>query len=148
MCFQFTILLLLACAIPLRSQSWDSLRSLKSGERVYVLDSSGKEHKGTFSRVSDEAIAFTEGKSEISLQRARVRRVRIPSSSRRLRNTLIGVGIGVAVGVTTDQTLGSYLRNESAESTGARALTYVAPIALFGGIAAALPGRKTVYRAR
>ena len=147
MWYRLTILLLLAYATPLRSQSWDSLRSLNSGERVYILDSSGKSHKGTLFAVSGQAISFTEGKSEVSMERVRVRRVQVSSSSRRLRNALIGIGIGVAVGLTTDQTLGAYLRNESSESASARTVTYIAPIALFGGIAAALPGRKTIYRA-
>jgi hypothetical protein len=124
------------------------LSGLQRGDRVLVLDSAGKEHKGTFSAVSDQGISLTSGRSEVSIERAKVRRVRIPSSSRRLRNALIGIGIGAAVGATTDQTLGVYLRNEAGESAGARVLTYIAPIALFGGIAAAVPGYKTIYRAR
>jgi hypothetical protein len=111
---------------------------------VQVLDSEGKDHKGTFSSVSDTAIALTSGKHEISIERARVRIVRVPSSSRRARNALIGIGVGVAVRAFTDQTLGVYLRNEAGESGGARVVTYIAPIALVGGIAAAVPAYKTV----
>ena len=138
----------LACAIPVYAQSWDMLRGLKPGDRVYVLDSTGKQNKGTFSSVSEDAISIRSVNRELSIARSKVRSVKIPSSSRRLRNALIGIGVGVAIGATTDQTLGALLRNESGESAGARAVTYIAPIALVGGIAAAVPAHKTVYRAR
>ena len=68
-------------------------------------------------------------------------------NARRTRNLLIGLGIGVAVGVTADQTVGAYVRNESNESAGARAITYLAPIALFGAIGA-LPAYRTIYKVR
>ena len=138
----------LACAIPLYSQSWENLNGLRAGDRIAVTDSTGKEYRGAFNSVSAQSISLTAGKGEISIERARVRRVKVASGSRRLRNALIGIGIGVAIGVATDQTLGVYLRNESAESAGARALTYIAPIALVGGIAAAVPGYKTIYHTR
>ena len=64
-----------------------------------------------------------------------------------MRNVLIGAGIGVALGVTIDQTLGAYFRNEAGENDGARALTYIAPIAIFSAIGAALPSYRTIYRA-
>ena len=139
---------LLACAIPLSGQSWETLRGLKPGDRVVVLDSGRKEHKGAFTSVSDQALSFESGKSQVSIERANVRRVQVPSGSRRLRRALIGIGIGVAIGAVADQTLGAYVRNEYGEGSGARALTYIAPIALVGGIAAAVPAYKTVYRAR
>lgn len=141
-------MLALFCTIPLRAQSWDTLRGLKPGDRVYVLDSTGKEHRGTWSSVSEQSVSIRTGNREMSIERTRVRRIRIPSSSRRLRNALIGIGVGVAIGATTDQTLGAYLRNESGESGGARAVTYIAPIALVSGIAALAPAYKTVYRSR
>jgi hypothetical protein len=56
---------------------------------------------------------------------------------RRVRNFVIAAAIGLAMGVTVDQTLGAYLRNETGDSH--RAVTYIAPIALFGGVAAVLP---------
>ena len=146
MCRPLAVLCLLGCAIPLPAQSWEELRGLRTGDRVLVLDSAGRQHKGAFASVTDDAISFTSGKSLVSVEKTRVRRVKTPSGSRRLRNALIGIGIGVAIGVTTDQTLGTLFRNEAGESSGARALTYIAPIGIFGGIAAALPAYKTIYR--
>jgi hypothetical protein len=123
------------------------LTGLKPGVRVNVLDSSGEEHRGTFTAVSDAAISLETGKGQISIERPRVRRIQVRSNSRRTRNVLLGVAIGVTVGVIVDQTAGAYLRNESGESSGARAVSYIAPIALFGGLGA-IPAYRTVYRAR
>jgi hypothetical protein len=142
------LLALLTCAIPLPAQSWDALSSLKPGETVKILDSARREQKGSFRTVSADAISIATGTREVAIERTRVRRVQVKSSSRRGRNVLIGVAVGLAVGLVADQTIGAYLRNESGESSGTRALTYIAPIGLFGGIGAAAAGYRTVYRAR
>ena len=134
-----------ALSLSLSAQSWDSLRSLKSGDPIKILDTSGQESKGAFRAVTDGAITLATGKSETSVERPRVRRVQVRSGSRRVRNAVIGAAIGLAIGVTVDQTLGAYLRNETGDS--GRAVTYAVPIGLFGGIGAALPGYRTVYRA-
>jgi hypothetical protein len=142
------LLALMACAIPLAAQSWDGLSSLKSGDSIKVLDTAGHEQKGSFRAVSADAVSIATGNSEVAVERARVRRVQVKSSSRRARNFLIGAAIGFVVGLVADQTLGVYLRNEASESGGARALTYIAPIGLFGGIGAAGSSYRTVYRTR
>jgi hypothetical protein len=134
--------MLLACG--LFAQSWDGLNGLRPGEPVRVVDTNRVEHSGTFTAVSPTAISLHTRKGEVSVERTRVRRVQIRSTSRRLRNALIGAAIGVAVGLTVDQTLGARLRNESDES--GRTNTYFAPIALFGGLAGAFPAYRTVYK--
>ena len=139
------VLCLLFSCLPVFGESWDELRRLNPGDRVRVLDTAGREHKGVFQAVSTDSISIEAGKSQVAIERLRVRRIEVKSNARRVRNALIGVGIGVAVAVTVDQTLGARLRNESNES--GRAVTYLAPIALFGGIGAALPGYRTAYRA-
>ena len=141
------LITLLCCTIPLAAQSWDDLRALKTGDRVKVQDTAGKERGGAFRALSDNAISIESGRSEVSIERAKVRRVQIKSSARRWRNLAIGAGIGLALGLAADYTLGTYLRNEASHGSAARALTYIAPIALFGGIGAAAAGYKTIYRA-
>ena len=140
-----TLLLCGSCA--LRAEPWDALHTLKAGDQIRVLETSGQEHKGSFVRVSADAISLVRDKSEVLLERAHVRRVKVRSGSRRVRNTLIGAGIGLATGLVIDQTLGAYFRNESNEGSGARALTYLAPTGIAAGIAAAFPAYKTIYKA-
>src|SRR5260370_853168 len=121
------VVALLSCMIPLAAQSWDALSGLKPGEGVKVLDTAGREQKGSFRTVSADSITIATGKTEVAIERSRVHRVQVKSASRRVRNVLIGVAIGAAIGLIADQTLGAYFRNETGESGGARALTYIAP---------------------
>ena len=51
----------------------------------------------------------------------------------------------LAIGLVTDQTLGTYLRNES-NPDNARVLIWTLPIALCGGIGAAFPSYPVIYR--
>ena len=75
-------------------------------------------------------------------------RVTLLSQSKRRRNLLIGVGIGLGVSLLLDRTLGVYLNNESGYSSGARAAVWIAPPAGFGALgAAAIPSHPVVYKA-
>src|SRR5689334_12522172 len=140
------LLAFLSCAIPLAAQSWDAVLSLKAGDAIKVQDTSGKEQKGRFAAASPGAITLATNKGQVSVDKSKIRRVQVKSSSRRLRNAAIGAGIGVALGLIIDNTLGTYLRNESGESSGSRVLTYVAPIGLFSAVGAAASGYRTIYR--
>ena len=62
-----------------------------------------------------------------------------------MRNVLIGVGVGAAISLVTDQTLGAYLRNES-NPPGARPLIWALSIAVCGGIGAAIPSYPVIYQ--
>ena len=107
---------MLACAFPLYGQTWEAVTGLQPGDRVQVIDKAGTTYNGSLLSVSGEAIRVMSGKNEVSIERRQVRRVKVRSSSRRLRAALIGIGVGFAIGVTVDQTFGTYLRNESGES--------------------------------
>ncbi len=140
--------ILFLAVLPLMAQTWETVRAVPAGTRVWVKDSSGQEHRGDVASVSEEAISLDTGRGQQSIERARVRRIEVRAPSRRLRNTLIGAGIGLGVGLLVDNTVGQYLRNETGESAGERAVTYIAPIGLFGGIGAAITPRKTIYRSK
>jgi hypothetical protein len=135
---------LVLCALPHAAQSWETVRALGAGTRVKVRETNGPEHKGTVAAVTPEAISVSTGRANVSVARARVSRVQVHKTNRRLRNIAIGAGIGLAVGITVDQTVGAYLRNETGDS--ARALTYIAPIGLFTALGASLSPYQTVYR--
>ena len=98
--------------------------------------------------VTADTISLASGTGTVTIEKARVRRVQVRSGSRRVRNAIIGAAIGVAVEVVIDQTVGAYVRNETGETTGARAGTYLAPVALFGGLGCAFPAYRTVYRVK
>jgi hypothetical protein len=133
-------------ALGLHAQSWDVVRALRPGDAVRVEDKNRTQHQGTVTAVTEDGIALRVRKAEMSVARASVRRVAIKSGSRRVRNLAIGAAIGLAVGITADQSLGTYLRNEGHNEN--RALFYVAPIGLFGGLGAAIAPYRTIYRAK
>ena len=72
-------LTLLACGLPLSAQSWDTLRELKPGDAISLLDTAGHERKGAFTAFSSDAIGLQTGGGEVSIERPRVRRVQAPS---------------------------------------------------------------------
>src|ERR1022692_94125 len=117
------VVTLLACGLSLHAQSWDALRGLGPGDRIKVVDTTHQEHVGGFTAFSERGISIETRRGVVEIERARVRRVEVRASSRRVRNILIGAGIALAV-------------------------TYIAPIALFAGIGAALSPYRTIYRAR
>jgi len=113
---------------------------------VKVRELNGPEHKGTIAAVTPDSVSIATAKGPVSIEKSRVQRVEIHSSSRRPRNIAIGAAIGLGVAIAVDQTLGVYLRNEGHDA--GRAITYIAPIGIFGAIFAARSPYKTIYRAR
>jgi hypothetical protein len=144
----FRLFALIVCSLPLLAQSWDPVRALPAGASVKVRETGGNEHKGTVSAVTPDAISIATKGAVVSVEKSRVSRVRVHSHSRRPRNIAIGAAVGLAVGLTIDQTVGTYLRNEGGESSAARAVTYIAPVGLFGALGASLSPYRTIYQVR
>ena len=145
-------------AMPLLSHaqtqenSWSALNTLHAGQRIEVVETNLKKHKGTFSTVTDEAIQLREGGSDVGIKREEVMRVTLLDESHRLRNAFIlgGVGAGGGAGITAaatrcSNTSGSVnlcgLGRNVAIGIGA-----VAGLAGGAGIGAAIPSHPTVYR--
>lgn len=140
------ILYCFVCSLTLCGGSWDDLRQIGAGSVVSVQDTAGRDYRGKFTAVTPAAISLATDSGPAGIERTRVRRVKVRVPSRRARNIAIGVGIGFAVGLVVDQTLGTYFRNESNQTDAARAITYVAPIGIFGALGAAIAPWRTAYR--
>jgi hypothetical protein len=126
------------------SKTWESLGKLDSGAPIEVVTSDRAE-KGEFVSMSTESLTINTRRGEQRFLRKEVLRVVSRRQSRRMRNVLIGVGVGAAIGLATDQTLGAYLRNES-NPASARPLIWTLPMAFCGGIGAAFPSYPVIYR--
>ena len=126
--------------------SWGNLKQLRAGQKIEVVDTSMKSLRGPFVSVSEEAITLQVGKSQESMERAKVVRVSVRDNSHRARNMLLGSGIlgGIALAATAVP-LG--ISGNEGTSCGACAAAIAAG---FGGGAAlgAIPGSRTVYRAK
>jgi len=126
--------------------SWGNLKQLRAGQKIEVVDTSMKSLRGPFVSVSEEAITLQVGKSQECIERAKVVRVSVRDNSHRARNMLLGSGIlgGIALAATAVP-LG--ISGNEGTSCGACAAAIAAG---FGGGAAlgAIPGSRTVYRAK
>lgn len=125
------------------ARTWESLGRLKSGDPVEVV-AGGRAERGEFVSNSTETLIIRTPRGEQAFRRPEVLRV-TSRKSRRIRNALIGVGVGFAVSLVTDKTLGTYLRNES-NPASARPLIWTLPMAAGGGIGAAFPSYPVIYR--
>ena len=126
------------------SKTWEGLGQIQAGAPIEVVTRDRAE-KGEFVSSSTESLTIHTRAGEKKFLRPEVLRVVSRTQSRRARNVLIGAGVGAAIGLVTDQTLGTYLRNES-NPASARALIWTLPIALCGGIGAAIPSYPVIYR--
>ncbi|HEY1338485.1 MAG TPA: hypothetical protein VGF59_13300, partial [Bryobacteraceae bacterium] len=127
--------------------SWDVVGSLPAGATIRVTDKADMQQKGTFVSAAADAIVLTTKSGQVRVDRINVRKIEA-KPGHRVRNALIGAGIGLAVGVVIDQTAGQYFRNEAHETDAARALTVLAPVGIFGGIASLTGAYRTVYSAQ
>jgi hypothetical protein len=126
------------------SKNWESLGQLTSGAPIEIFTSDRAE-KGEFVSNSTESLTIRTNRGEQKFLRPDVLRVVSRAQSRRMRNALIGAGFGAAIALAVDQSLGAFLRNESNPSS-ARPLIWTLPIALCGGIGAAVPSYPVIYR--
>lgn len=152
------VILLCALAMPYVSPaqskhaSWENLNSLRAGQEIEVVDSNSNRHTGTFTGLSDDAIRLNDAKGEETIQRVSVMRVNLRGSSHRLRNTLIGAGIGAGAGAaigpighhqgSAQNPNGTLIKPGQAAAAGA------AIGGILGGIVGALlPSHSVLYRA-
>ena len=101
---------MLVSVLPVRAQSWDSVRGLSPGEHIAVIDINRDTHKGVLTGVSQDSISLQSGSKPLTIERARVRTVQVRSGARRVRNALIGAGIGFGIGLAVDQTFGHFTK--------------------------------------
>ena len=145
------ILLLLPalCRTQPSRDSWDNLKQLQPGQKVQVEDMQMKSFKGEFISFSDVAILLRVEKSEQSLARADVMRVSVRDTSHRNRNMLIGAAIGVGAGLAIAIPVLAICSNEgNCGSNTAGAAVAVAALGAGGTGIGAIPGIRTVYRAK
>jgi hypothetical protein len=138
---------LMPCVLHAQSKndSWDTIRSLRVGEKIEVVEAGMKKHTGTFLMVSDESIQIREGSNEIGVRKENVARVSVLDKSHRLRNALIFAGVGAGAGAG----IGALAAGPHAflGRGPAAALGGIIGVAVGAGLGAAIPSHPTLYRA-
>jgi len=127
------------------NRAWENLSTLQAGEKIQVVETNSKKESGTFVSVSDTAISLQEKAGAQTIERKNVRSVKLMKHAHRLRNTLIGAGVGFGAG------LGIGVARESSDVLShAENRLLGGGIGLVGGavVGALLPSHETVYRAK
>lgn len=78
---------------------WEGLKTLTSGIEVRVASANAKPTQGALESVTDSALVLKQAGGPISFDRAQIRSVSVKGKERRVRNALIGLGVGTALGV-------------------------------------------------
>jgi hypothetical protein len=129
--------------------SWSNLSTLRSGQKIQVVEMTSKKHSGLFASASDTAISYRKTTGEQSIQKQDVLSVKLMENKHRLRNTLIVAGAGAGVGAAIGAAVYKPCSTSFCLDVGGRALpTGIG--AVFGGVGGAivgalLPSHRTVY---
>lgn len=144
----FMCVLGISCATLAQTNhgSWANLARLTPGQKIQIVETTNQQHSGTFAGVSDSAISFNSAAGLQSVPRESVKSVKLPNHSHRLRNALIGGGVGAGAGGGI--TAAAY---ESHGFLGGKG-TGAAVGAVLGGlgglvVGSLLPSHDTVYHA-
>jgi hypothetical protein len=132
------------CALPAQSiqGSWQNLSGLQAGQKIEVLEANSKKVSGHFLSVSEAGITLQEGAGSQMVEKQDVLRVRLMKNKHRLRNTLIGAGIGAGTGAVIGGAWnnGFFPRGLAA---GVLATVFLVPGAVVGVL---VPSNETIYR--
>lgn len=126
--------------------SWESLKQVRAGEKIEVVEMSLKSTRGAFVSVSDEAIVLRVKGDNVTVERASVMRVTVRDTSKRSRNMLLGAAIGAGAGLTLGLLANAPGSNEGNDNPGM--IAGVTAGAAGAGLGmGAVTGNRTVYRA-
>lgn len=140
MLFQTTVSLFVAIAIAWGQHDWSIVRTLPPKTKVEIHLSDSRP-RGTIISVTDEQLTLATKKGEQSYARTDVKRVKIPSRSKRL----LWGSIGVAAGATTGALICGHCPNEGDTTL---MLQLMAIGAAAGALAFLIPGYTTIYKAK
>jgi hypothetical protein len=125
--------------------SWDNLRQLVPGEGIRIVLNDAKSYRVTFESFDEGGIVVRTATGLQTYARDSVLRVSSKGQSHRLRNALIGAGIGAGI---TAAGVGASIRNDPEAINGVVVMPIVALVG--AGVGAVMPtgGWHDVYRAR
>jgi hypothetical protein len=138
--------LAIACASAAQTNqsALAKLDALKAGQKIQIVETNGKKHSGTLESVSESTVALRLSTGEASVPIQDVRSVKLVTK-RRLRNTLIGLGVGAGAGAAIGAAIGP--SNGFIVGKGYSALAVGVLGAVSGAVVGVLlPTHETVYQ--
>jgi hypothetical protein len=114
------------------------------GQKIEVVDTKLKSLQGSFISYGQEMVSLRVGTNDISIPRTDVVRVTDRGQSR-LRNALLGLGLGAAGGAGIGAATAATLADRSEVQYGA-GMGMIVGMAAGTALGASLPSPKTLYR--
>ena len=121
-------------------QPWANLKQLKPGQKIRVTRINTESVASRFVSVTEEGLVIRVKRGQITVSRAEITEVTEPSRGKRLRNTLIGLGVCGIIGAAVARGL------LSSYPTGVPLAAAVIMFAGGGAVGAVMPTKGTVYR--
>ncbi|MGD1102544.1 MAG: hypothetical protein ABSA59_10800 [Terriglobia bacterium] len=133
--------------------AWDKLKKLSAGQQVQVVLKGAQTASGNFRSVTDEAMVVSTPAGDQTLSRQSIVRVSAKGKGHRMRNTLIGAGVGAGAMAAIGAAKGGCGQGVSCIGiTRGEAIGIYTGLGAIGGaiVGAILPtgGWHEVYRAR
>jgi hypothetical protein len=79
--------------------SWENVKMLAPGTPIQVAAGTSKPIVATLESVTDSELVISSANGPQTFPRPQIMRVSVPKKSRRLRNAMIGLGVGTAAGI-------------------------------------------------
>ena len=138
-----------ATAAAVDRADWANVTQLPAGSEIRVTLANRKTLRGFLQTAAADSLQINATTSQETIARLDIKRVRLKRPGHRGRNTLIGLGIGAAGGLTTGALIDRASNGDLLENIGKLALTPMG--ALIGtviGVAIPTGGWREVYRSR
>jgi hypothetical protein len=142
---RFALIAAVFAAPVLAQDGWARVVSLPMGTKISVSQRGASTNTGLIQAVTADVIRMNSGAQAITIAKGDTTKVVNLSRNHRLRNLLIGAGIGVIGGVILDKTANTRFTNEGSSYSGA---FYGASIAIGAGIGALIPSHPVIYRSK
>ena len=91
-------ILLVLASRALCQNSWNAVEQLKQDQRLRIFTASTESVRGRLISATGQGVTLSVKRNAVTWRRDEISRVTAPSGLRRLRNTLIGLGIGAGLG--------------------------------------------------
>ena len=111
-------ILSLAAAAQTPASQWDTVKMLAPGTEVRVASANAKPIQGALESVTDSALMLTQAGGPKSFSRTQILSVSVKGKGHRLRNAMIGLGVGTAAGVAIGFGVGHAQANNCSKQGG------------------------------
>jgi len=127
---------------------WGNLNRLPAGAEIRVFLKDGKSFRGYLQKADADGLSMNATTSQERLSRGDVKRIQVKTQGHRGRNTLLGLGCGMAGGLAAGAAADAGRADDWFPNAGKGILTPVgAVIGTVIGVAMPTGGWKDVYRA-